>query len=64
MNVEHLKTVLRVMNMTAPFDQVWCAQSSDSGSFAREVFDIQDSYRFYLVPDDSALLGEKGVITA
>lgn len=62
---EHeLRTVLAVMNITAPFEMVWCAQNTDPGDFARELYDVRDGYRFYLVPDNSALLSEDGVISA
>lgn len=64
MELEQIKTVLRVMNLTAPFDMVWTAQDAPSESWFREMYGIEGQLRFYLVPDDSPLLNEKGVIRA
>ena len=64
MDIDHIKTVLRVMNMTAPFEMVWVAERSSVGDTARRTYDVQETLRFWLVPDDSALLNEDGMIRA
>lgn len=64
MELEQIKTVLRVMNMTAGYGRVYVCEPSSSGDLGIRTYGIEATYRFYLVPDDSALLGEKGVITA
>jgi len=60
----HLRTVLRVMNLTAPFGHVWVATHDDPNSLNKERYGVTDGYRFYLVPDNSNLLGESGVMAA
>ncbi len=56
MTDEQIKTVLRVMNLTAPFSQLWVCERHPAGDYARRLYDVQATLRFYLVPDDSNLL--------
>lgn len=64
MDEQQVRAVLAVMNFTAPFGFVWIANRVATETWIREMYDIQDSIRFYLVPDDSSFLLEKGVIHA
>lgn len=66
MTDDQIKTVLRVMNLTAPFEMVWVCERDEAGDYARRLYDVQAHLRFWLVPDDSALLAEdvKGIIRA
>jgi hypothetical protein len=65
MDLSQIITVLRVMNMTAPFDQVWCAERLNVvNTHANEYYGVAAQLRFYLVPDDSELLTHEGVFKA
>ena len=62
MTTDQLKTVLAVMNLTAPFDAVWCAEEETTGTLDGD-WGIQKRYRFYLVSDAAKLLGEEEIIS-
>ena len=65
MELHHIQTVLRVMNLTASYGMVWCASRFDiSQSYTLKDLGGEAEIRFYLVPDDSALLSGEGVISA
>jgi hypothetical protein len=65
MELHHIQTVLRVMNLTTSCGMTWCAARFDiAESYTLKDLGGEAEIRFYLVPDDSALLGGEGVITA
>lgn len=66
MTDNQIKIVLAVMNLTAPFGELWVCERYAAGDYARRLYDVQATLRFYLVPDNSALLDShtEGMIKA
>lgn len=54
MDERQIRTILTVMNISAPFEAEWCAWQPEKG-WLDEEYKIRDHWRFYLVDDDSEL---------
>lgn len=64
MDTNAIKTVLRVMNLTASYGMVYVASPMTVGELAKHTYEIESEIRLYLVPDNSSLLSCDGIITA
>lgn len=64
-NDDQIRTILSVMNMTAPKDTEWCASSYQNADYITDQYLIRDHWRFYLVEDASVLHDQsEGIIWA
>lgn len=63
MDERTVRAMLGVMNLTAPFESLWCAEFVEVSGNAKEQ-GVQQAVRFWLVQDDSKFAHDEGLIYA